>query len=47
MLTELGKKIDEHNEDFNKELENMKKLSMKNFISKIKKHTRRNEQQTK
>lgn len=43
MLTELGKKIDEHNEDFNKELENMKKLSMKNFISKIKKHTRRNE----
>ena len=38
MLTELGKRTDEHNENFNKELENIKKKQseMKNTITEIK-----------
>ena len=34
MLTELGKRIYEHSENFNKELKNIKKL--KNTITKMK-----------
>ena len=38
MLTELGKGLDEHSEDFHIELENIKKesLEMKNTITKMK-----------
>ena len=37
MLTEVGKKIDEYSEDFNKELENIKSHSKpKNTIIEIK-----------
>ena len=38
MLTELGKRTDEHSENFNKELENIKKKQseMKNTITEIK-----------
>ena len=44
MLTELGKRIDEHSENFNKKLGNIKKSQseMKNSITE-KKHIRRNE----
>lgn len=38
MLTELGKRIDEHNKTSNKELENMKKnqSELENIITKMK-----------
>ena len=38
MLTELGKRIDEHSENFNKKLENVKKnqSEMKNKITEMK-----------
>ena len=44
MLTELGKRIDEHSENFNKELENFKmnQSELKNTISEMKKHNGRN-----
>ena len=40
MLTELEKRIDIHSENFNEELENIKKTQsdMKNSIAKIKTH---------
>ena len=38
MLTELGKRIDEHSKNFYKELENIKKdpLELKNTITEMK-----------
>ena len=38
MLTELGKRIDEHSESFNKELENIRKnqLELENKITEMK-----------
>ena len=40
MLTELGERIDEYSESFNKELENIKKTKseMKNSIAEKKKY---------
>ena len=39
MLTELGKRIEEHSENFKKEVENIKKnhLELKNTITEMKK----------
>ena len=44
MLAELGRIIEEHSKNFNKELENIKKdeSELKNTITEIKKNTRRN-----
>lgn len=44
MLTELGKGMYEHSEKLNKEIENIKKIQseLKNTITEMKKHTRRN-----
>ena len=38
LLTRLRKRIDEHSENFNKELENIRRVQpeMKNYISEIK-----------
>ena len=36
MLTELKKRIDEHSENFNKELETIKKKKVKNTINEVK-----------
>mgnify|MGYP001328574191 CR=1 FL=1 len=45
VLTELGKGIDDHSEDFKKELECIKKdqSELKNIITASEKHSRRNE----
>ena len=44
MLMKLGKRIDEHSEVFNKELESMKKnlSDLKSTITEMKKYTKRN-----
>ena len=43
--TELRRRMDEHSENFNKELQNIKnQTDLKNIITKIKKYTRRNQQ---
>ena len=44
MITELGKRIDEHSENFNKELENIKKElgRTEEYNNLNEKHTRRN-----
>lgn len=45
MLKKLERKMDEHNEKFNRELEIIKnKVEMKNIITEIKKYSRRNPQ---
>ena len=46
MLKELGRRLDKHSENFNKELDNIKRsqAKVKNAITDIKKHTRRNQQ---
>ena len=45
MLTKLGKRIDVHPENFNKKLENIKKIQSetKSSIREIKKHEEKNE----
>ena len=47
MLTELGKRIDEHNKNINKEQENIKKgpVRTEEYNNQNEKHTRRNERQ--
>ena len=48
LLTELGKRIQENSENFNKELENIFKnpVRTEDYNSGNEKHTRKNEQQT-
>ena len=48
MLTELGQRIYERSDNFNKELEGIKKKrsELKTTKTEIKKHPRRNEQPT-
>lgn len=43
MLTELGKRIDEHKENFNKELRKTQSKIQNSIAEKKKKHTGRNE----
>ena len=49
MFTKFGRRIEEHSEDSNKELENIKKnqSELNNMIKEMKKYTRRNQQQAK
>ena len=43
MLTELGKRIDEHNENFNKELRKTQSKIQNSIAEKKKTHSGRNE----
>ena len=45
MLNELRRRMDEHNEEFNKELENIKKIQSWRITAIKKKYTRRNQQE--